>query len=157
MTMLTLNRMHDLFGPVWDELFSPSTGRGGSAGLAWLPRVDIVERNDRIEVAMDLPGMQAEEIGLTLENNVLTISGTRSRHEEESEGQMHVAERLYGSFTRSFAVPFEVNGDEIEARYENGVLQVSLPKAEQARPRRIEIHAGGEQHRLEANTGAKQS
>jgi len=87
--------------------------------------------------------MRNEDINVSLENNILTISGEKKEHREEGseKEQYHLSERRWGRFSRAFVLPREVEAERIEARYENGVLTLSIPKSERAKPRRIEVHS----------------
>jgi HSP20 family protein len=118
-------------GSSWDN---QALGRG-----VWTPQVDIYETKDQILLDAELPGMNKEDIHLTFENNVLTLSGER-RFEKDVEGQnYHRVERSYGSFTRSFTLPNTVSWEGITAEYRNGVLHLSLQKKEEVKARQIEI------------------
>jgi HSP20 family protein len=88
---------------------------------------------------MEVPGVKPEDVKLSLENNMLTIRGEKKQVAEEKAERVHRYERSYGVFERAFALPSSVDVDQIEARYDNGMLTVSLPKAERARPRQIEV------------------
>ena len=123
-------------GAAWDD---QGLGRG-----VWNPHVDIYENKDHISLEVELPGMNKEDIHLSFENNVLTISGER-RFEKQAEEQQqyHRVERVYGTFTRSFTLPNTVSGEGITAEYRNGVLYLSLPKKEEVKARRIEIAGEG--------------
>jgi HSP20 family protein len=88
---------------------------------------------------MELPGVNPEDVRLSLENNILTIRGEKKQESEESNERVHRFERTYGMFERTFALPNTVDAEKIEARYENGVLLVSIPKAERAKPREIRV------------------
>lgn len=106
---------------------------------AFRPAVDIYEDEDGIHVTAELAGVKPEDIKVEVENKVLTISGQRKLdHDEKREGY-HRVERHYGSFSRSFALSDEVSADEIEAKYENGVLNLRLPKRPAAKRREIEV------------------
>jgi HSP20 family protein len=146
----------DRFRPLLDELFTPMRGWGGRLGeMLRVPDADVVETESEIRVTLDLPGMRPEDVSVDLENNVLTISGERmeERTEGEENNTWHLSERRYGKFSRSFVLPREVEQEKIEARFEDGVLNVTVPKSEQAKRRRIEIQNGGGQKRVEASTG----
>ena len=106
---------------------------------AWKPAVDIYEDADGIHVKADLAGVKPEDIKVEVENKVLTISGQRKLdHDEKREGY-HRVERFFGTFSRSFALADEVSSDEIDAKYENGVLNVRLPKRPAAKRREIAV------------------
>ncbi len=110
-----------------------------SATTAWSPAVDIFETEDQIIVQAEVPGMGRKDIELSLENNVLTLKGDRKFQKETKEESYHRIERSYGSFTRSFSIPAMVNEDKIRADYNDGVLSISLPKRDKARPKQIKI------------------
>jgi len=110
----------------------------------WTPAVDVVENKDRIELAAELPGVRPEAVTILLENNLLTIRGEKQQPSpDQSADSAHRIERGYGAFERSFTVPDTVDVERIEARYEHGVLTISLPKAERARPRQITVQVNG--------------
>lgn len=110
-------------------------------GGTWVPSVNVSETKDSLVLTAELPGMKEEDVSIELENNVLTISGEKmeQRTEGEEERRYHVWERRYGAFRRSFTLPRTVQPDEITARFENGVLTIDLPKAAEAKGRKIEI------------------
>jgi HSP20 family protein len=147
-TLLDMSREMDrLLNRAWSE------GSDGSNG--WSMPAEVVETEEEIRFDVEAPGFRIDDIDVTIENNVLTISGEKKFEQEEgrSESDYRLFERRYGRFQRSFAVPPTVRGDRCEARYENGVLTVRLPKAEDAKPRRIQID-GGSQHRQIESQGA---
>jgi len=92
-------------------------------------------------VTADLPGVDAKSIDIRVENNVLSITGERQFSERPAEGNLHRMERMYGAFARSFTLSTAVNTEKINANYKDGVLKITLPKAEEAKPKRIAIHA----------------
>jgi HSP20 family protein len=114
------------------------------SGVRSLP-TEIVESNEELRFNMEIPGVRLEDIELTVENNILTVSGEKKeeRKEGESEGAYRLYERRYGRFERSFVLPQHADASKVDARYENGVLTVAFPKVEEAKPRRIEIRVGG--------------
>lgn len=118
------------------------TSRGEREELArtvWSPTVDIFEEPEAILIEADLPGLSRENVSVNLENNVLTIQGERKLSREEKRDNYHRIERAYGSFTRSFTIPSNVNPEKIEAEFKDGVLQIRLPKREEAKPKQIEV------------------
>jgi HSP20 family protein len=131
-----------------NQLFGQATGQGGrttggEAGTrAWAPALDIAERNDAYVVTVEVPGIKPEQLDITLENGALTISGERRFETEIKEEQYHRIERRYGAFRRSITLPDRVKADAVEASFEDGLLQVVVPKAEEAKPKRIEVRAG---------------
>jgi HSP20 family protein len=125
------NRLADMF----DE-----AGARRYNGTMWAPQVNVAETADELVFTAELPGMTRDQVNIELEQNVLTISGEKV--EERTEGEepkYHVWERSYGSFRRSFTLARPVNGAEATAQYENGVLEIRLPKAPEAKGRKIEI------------------
>ena len=127
---------------VFDRFFNPSTTQGLSV---WAPAVDVRETNDELHVTAELPGLRSEDVNVTVENGVLTISGEKKQEVQEGkeDGNYYLFERRYGRFERSFTLPRTVNADQVKARFENGILTVSLPKAEEAKPRKVQIEANG--------------
>ncbi len=102
---------------------------------------------------VELPGMRREDIELDLENNVLTIRGEKREERQEEKDTWHLSERRYGTFSRTFILPRDVEQEQIRAHFEDGVLSVTIPKSEKARRRRIAIQDGGGQKRVETKTG----
>jgi HSP20 family protein len=106
---------------------------------SWAPAVDIFERGDDLILSAELPGVRREELDLKVEGNVLTLRGERLRDKTIQEDQYHRVERTYGTFSRSFTLPSTVDPARIEARFKDGILEVVLPKAEDAKPKKIEV------------------
>ena len=111
----------------------------------WRPlATDVVETTDDVRVTMEIPGIDPGEIEITIDNNVLRISGEkRSVRNDENGGAYRLTERRYGRFERSFVLPRDVRSDAVDATYDQGVLTVHLPKREEAKPRRVEVRAAG--------------
>ncbi|HUK21115.1 MAG TPA: Hsp20/alpha crystallin family protein [Gemmatimonadales bacterium] len=110
-----------------------------SAAASWVPPVDIFEDASAIQINAEIPGVSPDDVKISLENNLLTIHGTKQQQAEEHSERTHRYERTYGSFERSFTLPSTVDAEHIKATYERGVLTVTLPKVEKARPRQIEV------------------
>jgi HSP20 family protein len=108
------------------------------AGL-WQPPVDIEESTDAYMVRAELPGMKLEDIKITVEDNRLVIRGEKARTEEKKDATYHRVERVYGTFERAFTMTHAVRSDKIEAIYRDGILEVKIPKAEEAKAREIPI------------------
>ena len=141
----------DLASSLFEDMFGPFSGWGGrmaGTGLLRAPEADVVETEDQIRVLVELPGMQAEDVDLDVENNVLTISGEKREERREEKDTWHLSERRYGKFSRSFVLPRGVDQEKIRASFENGVLSVTIPKSEKARRRRIEIQGRGGQKQV---------
>lgn len=117
----------------------PRTGR------PWSPAVDILETEDALVLKADLPDVKTEDIDVRVENNTLTIRGQRRFEKDEKAKGWHRIERSYGEFTRSFAVPSTVDTEKVAADYKNGVLTISLPKKEAAKPRQVKVAIQHEQ------------
>jgi HSP20 family protein len=109
---------------------------------AWAPALDISERKDAYLVTVELPGLKPEDLDITLEDGLLTIQGERQFTSESSEQQFHRVERRYGAFRRSITLPAHVTAEGIQASFEDGVLQILVPKAEEAKPKRIQVRPG---------------
>jgi HSP20 family protein len=119
----------------------PSTESAVSAD--WLPAVDVKEEDERFLVRADLPGVKPDDISITTENGMLTISGTReTRTQEESDGYRK-SERVAGRFYRRFTLPETANVEKIEATTDHGVLEISIPKQPEVQPRRIDVRVRG--------------
>ena len=106
---------------------------------SWAPPVDIKETPDSLVLSAELPGIDKKDVHINIEENVLTISGERSFSRDEKKEDYHRIERVYGSFSRSFTLPRNVKLDAVKANFENGVLTVTIPKAEESKPRKIAI------------------
>jgi HSP20 family protein len=118
----------------WD----PFSETGRSPGT-FMPRFEVKERQDAYLFTADLPGVEEKDLDISLQNGVLTISGTRSA-EQKNEGEtFYVYERQYGEFARSFALPDNADGDKVEAKLVNGVLQLTVGKHEKAQPKKISL------------------
>ena len=127
-----------------DRLFeTPLTGlvRASSLLSGWSPALDMHEDKDQLVVKAELPGMEAKNIEVKLENNVLTLKGERHFEKEAKEENYHRIEREYGTFSRAFSLPTAVNEDKITAEYKDGILKVVLPKKEEVKPKPIKIEA----------------
>ena len=134
-----LNLLQDRMNRLFDD-----AGRGWradepAATTTWSPAVDIFETEAEIIVKAELPGMERKDITLHLENNVLSLRGERKFEKETKDENYHRIERSYGAFSRSFAIPATVDEEKIRADYKDGVLNIVLPKKEQARPKQIKI------------------
>jgi len=117
----------------------PFGGESGALTAAWAPAVDVFEGKDAVKIVAELPGVKAEDVKISLENQTLTLRGEKRQVAEEKTERVHRYERTYGAFERTFALPGTIDADRIEASYAEGLLTVTLPKVERARPRQIEI------------------
>ena len=119
--------------------FCGEWGNGNGSDAAWQPRVDVSEAEDGFTVHADLPGVNREDVKVTLHEGVLTIEGEKRRASEEKERGYSWTERAYGRFHRSFSLSQEVDAGRISAAFKDGVLTLALPKAEVVRPKEIEV------------------
>jgi HSP20 family protein len=128
-----INRMFDGFfqgGARADENLFPSV---------WTPAVDVAEHDDEYLVKVELPGVAKDDVKITMQENILTVRGEKKQEKETKESDYHRVERSYGSFQRSFTLPTTVKNDKIEAAYKDGILTITLPKAEEAKPKQIDV------------------
>jgi HSP20 family protein len=136
--------LQTLFDNVFD---APSPSRVGAL-RRWMPAMDLVETDDTFVLRADLPGLTEDDIKIEFEDRTLTVSGERkSEHESKKDGYVRV-ERAFGSFSRSLTLPQGVDPEGVTANFENGVLEITIPKPEVRKPRRIEI-GGGDQKTIE--------
>lgn len=128
-------RINRIFGDQYRSASDDMLTRGD-----WVPPVDIYE-NDNHEIVLkaELPGVAREDIDLRVENNTLVIRGERKREQEAKQENYHRVERLYGTFSRSFSLPSTVDPEKVSAEFKDGVLTVTLPMREEARPRQIQV------------------
>lgn len=125
-----IDRLYDRFrGGVTEE----------SSLSTWAPAVDIIEEKDHFVVRAELPGVAKKDVKITIENNVLMLRGEKKFEEEKDGKNFHRVERSYGAFYRSFTLPTSVISNKIEALYSDGVLNITIPKSEEAKPKEIEV------------------
>jgi len=133
-----LNTLQREMNRVFDS-FLRGTEEEGEFGGTWRPDVDIKETPDAIILQAELPGMKKEDIKLTVHDNTLEISGEKKQEEQKKDENYHRIERVYGKFYRSFTLPSMIDAAKINAVFKDGVLHITLPKVEQAKPKEIEI------------------
>jgi len=117
-----------------------SSGEAVRRGV-WSPSVNVEETNEELRLTAELPGMNIDDIEIEVENNILSLRGEKREEEEKEDRKYHVWERCYGSFERSFTLPRTVKADGISAHFKDGILHVSMPKAPEAKSRKISIKA----------------
>jgi HSP20 family protein len=126
-----------------DEMFEDffDWGKSGEelTTMEWSPSVDISENDDNIVVNAEIPGMNKEDINVSVRDDTLTIKGEKKREREEEEENYHVVERSYGRFQRSFTLPDNVKSDDIKANYKDGVLNITIPKTEEAKSKELKV------------------
>ncbi|MBD3161195.1 MAG: Hsp20 family protein [Candidatus Eisenbacteria bacterium] len=128
-----MNRMFDWF-------FGRESGES-LVDSAWIPAVDIFQDADNYHVHVDLPGMQRDDIDITMSGDSLTISGEKKRESKQDDDNFFRVERSFGRFSRSMRLPSSVDAERISAKYQDGVLQIVIPKAETARPKQIKVQS----------------
>jgi HSP20 family protein len=105
----------------------------------WLPSIDVTETKDNLLIMAELPGLEAKDVDVSVSGDILTIKGEKKKEEEEKDEHYYHCERYCGSFQRSFRLPVNIEADKVEATFDKGVLKVTLPKAEEAKKKKIEI------------------
>jgi HSP20 family protein len=139
-----VSEMNRVFDSMLGGLMRRSGGQQRAEVTEWAPAIDVVTEDGDLVIRAELPGVKQEDVDITLQDNVLTVSGERKAEQEEERGGYYVRERRYGSFSRSLSVPEGVDESKIHARYENGVLEVTVEGAAQVQePKRIQIEGSG--------------
>ncbi len=123
---------------LWDRFFTRKT-IAGALSEEWSPSVDISETEENLFVTAELPGLEAKDVNVTISGDLLTIKGEKKKEKEEKDEHHHYIERFVGSFQRSFRLPVDIQSEKIEASFKKGVLKITLPKAEEAKKKSIEI------------------
>jgi HSP20 family protein len=134
------NRLNSIFND-----FASGSGELSNESLSagnFVPPVDVYEDQNRLELRLEVPGISQEDLQINLENQTLTVKGERKFVKEDKEENFHRIERRYGSFARSFGLPSTVDTESAKASYENGVLSITLPKKEAAKPKQVKIEIG---------------
>jgi HSP20 family protein len=128
-----INKMFDTFfrGGMMEE--------GDLATASWAPAVDIAEHDNEYLVKLELPGVNKDDVKITMQENILIVRGEKKQEKESKDSNYRRVERSFGSFQRSFTLPTTVKSDKIEASYKDGILSITLPKAEEAKRKQIEV------------------
>jgi HSP20 family protein len=138
--MRNLASFQDEMNRMFQEFFRGGTGEEAGWGLrTWTPAVDIYDTDDALILKAELPGVSKDDVSIEIHNNTLILRGERKHEAEVKEGDYYRAERAYGTFQRSFVLPTQVDQDQVQATYTDGVLELRLPKSEAAKPKRIAI------------------
>jgi len=119
----------------------PFGAESGTLTAAWTPAVDVFEDKDAVKIIAELPGVKPDDVKISLENQALTVRGEKRQVAEEKTERVHRYERSYGVFERSFALPTTVDSEKVSATCQDGILTITVPKAERARPREIPVQA----------------
>ncbi len=130
----------------FNQLFNEAFGRAFGdlqevTPRTWAPAVDIYETDENLVLQAELPGINPDDVDIRIEDNTLYLKGERKFEKEVKEGNLHRVERSYGTFTRSFTLPGSINVDKVKAEYKNGILTLTMPKREEAKPKTIKIQA----------------
>lgn len=128
-----------------NQLFDNSVGQGSGEGVAlstWTPAVDIFEDESSFIIKLEMPEVNREDVKVNLHENTLSISGERRLENEDKREGYHRVERSYGQFYRSFTLPPNINPEGINAQFKDGMLRLSIPKKEEAKPKQIEVNVG---------------
>ena len=127
------------FETLANRLFTNSPAPSNGESRPWIPQVDITEDETGYTITSDLPDVPKEAVKVTVEDGVLTVRGERKWEKKTDSTKVHLVERSYGSFTRSFRLPDDAAGDKVTATFKEGVLKVTLPKREELKPRQVEV------------------
>ncbi|GAB4368812.1 MAG: Hsp20/alpha crystallin family protein [Deltaproteobacteria bacterium] len=135
-----LTSIQERMNQIFEDALARTRGRdeGLRTGM-WTPAVDIFEKNDAVVVKAELPGVEKDQIQVEVKDGILTLRGERKFERDVKEESYHRIERSYGTFLRSFSLPVSVDQDKVKATFRDGVLEVELPKKEQAKPKQIKV------------------
>lgn len=131
------NKLFNLFGKRFG--FSDVDTKDEYENAVWMPLTDIKEDKDNYYVMLDLPGVSKDDVKVSYSDGQLSISGERKQEKEDKDAKYHRVERVYGRYYRSFTLPLKVKEDKIEAVFKDGQLSITVPKAEEAKPKELEI------------------
>lgn len=134
-----MNRVQSRINELFEDNFARARAHPRYGAETWLPPVDILENKDAYLIRAEMPGMRREDFKLEVHDGTLTLSGERKPEDLADGVELHRAERVVGKFTRSFHLPQTVRQDAIQANYRDGILEIHVPKAEEAKPRQIAI------------------
>ncbi len=135
-----LSRLTTEMDRLFGELMGRRAGQDSVLTASWAPAVDIRETKDAIEVTAELPGMNPEDVEVTVENGVLSIRGQRVFEKSTEDTTYHRMERGYGVFERRFSLPRSANAERIDAKFKHGLLTLTVPKREEAKPRSVKVN-----------------
>jgi len=137
-----LNSLQSEMNRLFNTFFDTPAGGNGGGLRRWVPPMDLVETDDHFVLKADLPGLDANDVSIEVEDKVLTLSGERKVEHETSKEGFYRLERSSGEFRRSLTLPEGVDADKIEANFDKGVLEVRIPKPEERKPRKVQIGVG---------------
>jgi HSP20 family protein len=136
----TLHDIQNSMNRLFDEAFDDFLGSNRGRSIGWVPAVEIYETNQKLVLIAEVPGFEKNDITISLENNQLTFAGERIVTEQDR--QYHRNERRFGKFERSFQLPGSFDGEKVQANLKNGLLTITVPKREEAKPKQIEVKIG---------------
>jgi len=136
---MPLSRLRDQLSQIFEQ---PEFALTDLLGGGWTPVVDVLDDKDKLIVKAEVPGFKREDLDVAVHENTLIISGERKSEEERKDGEFYRSERFYGRFHRSIPLPYAVDTDKIQAQYRDGILNITLPKAEHAKAKQIEVTVG---------------
>ncbi len=136
-----LAALRDRMNRVFDDSLFRSDRRDDPLAMgSWSPAVDMFEKDDKVVIKAELPGLDKKDVSLDLQNGVLTLKGERKHENEVKEENFYRREMSYGKFVRSFSLPVDVDADQIKAEFQNGLLTVEVPKPEEHKPKQIKVN-----------------
>lgn len=138
--------VRNMMDRIFDDTFN--TGLRGDSTRTWGLPMDVVENENEYIVKASIPGVHPDDLDVTYNNNILTVSGEVKGEQETEDTRYHLRERRFGKFSRSIQLPNRIEADKIEAQYESGELILHLPKSDEVKPKRISIHSGGEKQKM---------
>jgi HSP20 family protein len=133
--------IQDELSRLFGRTFGGSEALRPSVGGVWMPSMDVYETEDKIVAKLELPGIEPDNVDVSVEDSTLTVSGTREFSNEVKEESYHRVERRYGSFTRAITLPQTADTQQVNANFDNGVLTIEVAKAEKAKPKKIHVKA----------------
>ena len=131
--------IQDEMNRLFDDFFRRPVTRPEWTEGVWCPCVDVSETKDNVIINTEIPGMSKDDVKVSVQDNVLTLTGEKKQEKEEKDANYHRIERSYGSFSRSFTLPTSVQPDKVKATYKDGILRITLPKSEEVKPKEIPI------------------
>lgn len=137
--MRGLFETHKEMDRIFDSFFRRGTVFDRLTHSNWLPPVDVLDTEDYVEIRAEVPGLSEKDVHVSIADDVLTLKGEKKHESEEKDGNYHRLERSYGHFQRSFALPKNLEAEQVKAMFKNGVLTISIPKTEQSKPKEIPI------------------
>ncbi len=128
------------FNRMIDRFFSPEIfNQADVTRNGWIPSLDVEENKDEFKVIVELPGVSKDDVNITFQDDTLTIEGERKKEDEKKDVDYHRVERRYGKFSRSFKLPTHIDANKIDASFKDGLLTIQLPKAEEVKPKQINV------------------